>query len=871
MSRPGLRGLAAALWLVAAPAAADILLNGHQHMGNNDGRCEFTPDDPVTQNQARDYPSHFFLSQDATITGVRLDKALGLDNNLEVRIDGIVRTSTCAACSSCNLPGTITCGGNNSCGDVVIDLAPDIVLPAGLHTISIRDANNSGNDFGFSSITLLSPQTSTAVMLNQRRHPGIPGDSTDTDSNDNYDITGGSTPYFYPDLPEGQPLTIPFTLGQNRRISELTFYRAREVDNVAPNEARVLIDGQFVGTIAQTGTSAATRSIATNFLALAGAHSLRVELGVISGSNVDSFSWDDIVITTVDVAPSGALGSFNATDVGANPLSGTIQTRISNKGFDLDLHAINSLGTGVNTAYAGTVTVELLNAVDNSGAFDIYGCRSSWTAVHTLGSVTFGGGDNGKKKISNVSYPNALRVARVRVTDTANGGRGCSTDALAVRPKEFQAVANDDNETAPGLTRALPTGGYNSNSTPVHKAGRAFTVRVTPLAEGGGTVTGYDGQPTLSAIQLELGTVLGSVATGPWVASGGVLRSDTVTYSEVGAVRLRVEDTGFANIDLADTSASDRSIKKDDFKVGRFIPDHFRVTKAQLTPGCGSFSYVGQSVGFPGGTAVTLTAESGTNTTTLGYTGALFRLPATIAQGTFNIYDDPGIAGSPAISYAGGAHAVGEQGPGVGRILLPSITVTRPATPLSPFPAEIGIQLPVFADADGVLPTESPIVLGTNTSGGGVPFAGGASQMRYGRLFLAPGYGSDRLPLPVPLRTEFWDGVGFIPSTGDACTTLQAGNVALPTPVPGAAPAQTVTLAPAGPGPGPWTVTLSAPNIAGQAVMNLDLSVVGPYPWLLDDNTDGNGLFDNNPRATADFGLYNRSQDNRIYQREVYR
>ena len=91
---------AIALALFAAPGpAAEILLDGHQHMGNNQGRCEFKPDDPVTHDQILNYPNYFHLSQPVTINGLRLNGALGLDNKLEVVIDGQLQISTCASCT----------------------------------------------------------------------------------------------------------------------------------------------------------------------------------------------------------------------------------------------------------------------------------------------------------------------------------------------------------------------------------------------------------------------------------------------------------------------------------------------------------------------------------------------------------------------------------------------------------------------------------------------------------------------------------------------------------------------------------------------------------------------------------------------------
>lgn len=879
--------LAATCWMTAMPASADVLLLGHNHVGDCDdvgGACAgFTPLDPVSRDNNFNTPIVFHLTTMTTITAVRLDNPVSLDGKMNVYIQPLGAPRTF-------IPGTLSGSTYTLTSALVLPSVPDgyysIVVDGGCSssngsTFFYTPCSGGENDFGYSSITLISPQTSTSRMLIQRRHPGNPvNPANDNDIDDDYDFSDPVSPY-YPDIAEGHPLDISFSLDQNRRLSEVRFYRLRDVDS-PPGQLQ--IDGQQVGQFLDTGDPLEINPtiMSTNFLALAGGHTLRIVLGVISGADVDSFSWDNIIIHSVDVAAPGTLGAFNAVDVGSAALNGIIKTKLANKTFDLDLFAINPLGSGVNTAYTGTVSVEILDASDDTGSRDIYGCRASWTVAGALGSVTFAGGDNGKKKLSSVSYPNALRIARVRVTDTSTGARGCSTDALAVRPKEFQAVASDNDPVTPGLSRALPTGGYNSTTTPVHKAGQPFTLRVTPLGEGGAAVTGYDGQPSVTANQLELGTVLGSAqVTGAWTTSGGVLRNDTVSYSEVGAVRLRVEDASFADIDISDGStATERSIKKDDVKVGRFIPDHFTVTKGVLTPGCGTFSYIGQPFGYSGD-AVTLTAVNAQGMTTLGYVGNLFKL-GTISQATFTIYDGPE-AGTPSLNVPVGGYTILDgaaaptSAPGTGRIQLPAFSVVRPAARIQSFDAQIGITFPVITDSDGVglLPVDSPIVMGTAAAGGGAAFDNvGHNAMRYGRLYLQPVVGSDRADLMMPIRTEYFDGQSFV-AKADACTQLQASNVSL-VPVAGASPAQTRTMLPVGPGPANaatppfWQLTLSAPNVAGKATVSIDVGVVGPYPYLRDD-TDADGLFDNNPAATATFGLFSHGEDGRVYQREVFR
>ena len=68
-------------------------------------------------------------------------------------------------------------------------------------------------------------------------------------------------------------------------------------------------------------------------------------------------------------------------DVGGAALTGSVQTKVAGDVFTLDLYAINGFGTGQNIAYTGAATVQVLNAADSSGAVDVYGCRSSWSAT----------------------------------------------------------------------------------------------------------------------------------------------------------------------------------------------------------------------------------------------------------------------------------------------------------------------------------------------------------------------------------------------------------------------------------------------------------------------------------------------------------
>ena len=175
---------------------------------------------------------------------------------------------------------------------------------------------------------------------------------------------------------------------------------------------------------------------------------------------------------------------------------------------------------------------------------------------------------------------------------------------------------------------------------------------------------------------------------------------------------------------------------------------------------------------------------------------------------------------------------------------------------------------------------------GTATVGNGIPFAvGGVSgldynQVRYGRLVIESAHGSERLPLRVPLRTEYFatvsGGTGFARNLLDdgagaaGCTgnLLVKDDISISPQIP----ASTVTASALS----AWTkgqamLTLDAPLLAGANVteeVNLTALISAKLPWLQVDNADVDALWNNDPVGVATFGLF-KNDERRIYQREV--
>lgn len=849
--------VAAALLLsliAAGPVLADVLLSGSQHIGDNEDGS-FTPRDPVTLGQMQTYPSRFHLSQNSTLTAVRFDGAVSLDNQVEgIWIDNVKRTGLLF-------------------GNLYTFLTP-VSLNAGFHTLvpdaGCRDAASlpaacpaaQENDISFSSLTLISAQTTTSRMLNRRRNVG-----DDTDADDDYDRGMGGSQW-YPDASEGLSIDIGFSIDANRTLTQLRFTELRDVDSsnaLDPDKARVLVDGTFVGSLLFDSSSFV---LLPNLSLAAGSHTLRVESGIVSATKRDTISWDDIIMQ-FSASPGTVPGSFNAVDVGQGASTGVIHTKVAGTPFDLDLIALDAARTAPLAGYSGIVTVELLDASNDAGRADAYGCRTSWTTVAALGSYTFPAASSGRLRVS-LAYANRfLRVARLRISDPAQGVEGCSTDAFALRPGSFDLFASDDDALTAGTSRTLDV--TSATGTPSHRAGQPFTLRAYPrnAAATPVPVNGYEGSPTATASASVTGAQLGALTPGSWSLTGSpaLARTDTASYSEAGAFTLSVSDDQFANIDATDGSTlAEREIPAATLSVGRFTPDHFSFVSraAQLAPACGTFSYEGQPITFSTAPQFVLQAVSAAGTPTLNYTGSLFRLgAATLADWSFSAIDGSD-ASAVTLSPVSATPSVLDSGLGRATLNFPgtSLSVVRDQ-PRAPIDLEVQLAVASLGDADGIAYSDpEPLRIGQAVNDLGIAFGGGANEIRYGRLFVQNAYGSELQPLDVPFGTEYAaSGGGFTRNLADSCTTATApvlsGALATSTAVESISSPLVAGLG---------NIRLAAPT--GGATGSVSLRMTPPS-WLLGD-ADNDMVYDDPVDALASFGLF-RQGDRQIYLRETYR
>ena len=605
-------------------------------------------------------------------------------------------------------------------------------------------------------------------------------------------------------------------------------------------------------------------------------------------------------------APPSTPGRFNAFDssTAGGAITGNLQTRVAGVALSFDVVAIDPALTGVLTTFAGTVLVELLDASNNTGAMNATtNCRATWTTV--IGTVSpnpvFGGADNGRKTVT-ITVPNVYRDVRVRVTYPATGvatAQGCSTDNFAIRPASLSVAISDATWDTAGTTRALnnavATGGT------VHKAGRPFTIRITPAP---GTATNYDGDVSVSSLAcvLPAGCANGTLSVGTFANAGsGVRESTTASYTEAGTFNVTLIDDTFANVDSGDgtpancTGAGRYVCPAAATAVGRFVPDHFAFTLPtapqfrtfNMTCAAGrSFTYVGAPFGYATVPAATVEARNAAGNITTNYRGTLFKLT------TGDLTQNYTMAGQT-ITTALSTPALTAIGNGTATFTANTadrITIQRNnATASAPFNG--AIELRWIAEDNNELALNGTITTSPGTGfvfdggGGGIAFDSG-TQFRYGRLRVANANGSQLTVLPVLMEAQYYNGSTFITNAADNCTTLANNNVAFAftgnlgaceTSVNGAGTLvsgrRTLVLSPPGnnnDGAATLTVNLTNAGLGSTctAVGGAGPAATGANLLYLQGNWSG-GTFTLNPSGRATFGVF-RGSDEVIFIRENF-
>lgn len=383
--------------------------------------------------------------------------------------------------------------------------------------------------------------------------------------------------------------------------------------------------------------------------------------------------------------------------------------------------------------------------------------------------------------------------------------------------------------TAPFDFSVLPSGPY--------QAGISFGARVTARASGGATTPNFGLESAPETVVLKSVTTAAASATnsqlvGPATGQTGTLTAGSFTLGKCSpTANGTVCETDLAWTEVGDLTLAaavanaagylaSGNVPWGSAAAGPFTPAYLTTEFFAGQP-CGSFTYSGQPF------RIKVSAMSAANTV-LGTSAALTQnYTGSYAKAVTLGKDDAGSCVPTVTGFSNNSLAAADFAatPGYAQ----TATETNVAAPLpirydqSPAaPAAIAV---CARDADGI-----------NSHGR----AQAALAIRNGRLRLENAYGSELLPLRVPVRAEYYNGTRWLANTADSCTSVPIAAVALSGGISANTSASAVTLS-----GGTGTLTLAKPSPTATGYVDLALNL-GATGTAQDDSCNSS-----NPATTA--------------------
>ena len=291
----------------------------------------------------------------------------------------------------------------------------------------------------------------------------------------------------------------------------------------------------------------------------------------------------------------------------------------------------------------------------------------------------------------------------------------------------------------------------------------------------------------------------------------------SASWNEVGTFDLTASSVNYLGSGLTVTTTR--------ANVGPFTPAYFNTA---VTPGCGSFTYSGQPFG------VKASAMAAGGTVTANYAGANWANNVTLSEAN-------GIPGS----FSSGVIPATSFSAGIGTASVTSFSFPSVNTA----PSAIMIKA---VDSTGV------------SSAAGTQ---GTNYIMSGRMQILNAYGSDLIALPLSMKSQYWNGAGFVQNTLDNCTQLQVPSSSSGLASGTLSSAKTfakVNGASTGYGTlinGDAGLVLTAPGAGNVGYLDVTPTV----PSWLQYNWNGTGKV--SPKARATFGV---SKSPFVYMRENF-
>ena len=434
---------------------------------------------------------------------------------------------------------------------------------------------------------------------------------------------------------------------------------------------------------------------------------------------------------------------------------------------------------------------------------------------------------------------------------------GSTIEPVVFVPHHFELQA-----TNPDTVEVL-----NNNSdagSTIYPAAMPFTLAVQAVCANGDVTPNFK---ALTALNIEsfqpsagsVGTFAPTQIPEIKYVNGVATLTSQASYDEVGWITLKALHSNYlsSGLDVSDTT-----------DIGRFVPDHFSVGVLEhgaFEPFCNGFSYVGKGFGYQIGIIpeLEIIAQNTLDVTTANYRDNFVKLTSPVAPQIVITPPGSDIAqvgidgGTPllALSWSSATRSLTNNNDGTLNITLGAadvFTYTHEHNALvAPFDTDIQLVVAQIKDSDGVTTIDTPAATFTPTS----------IEQRFGRIRMENCYGSELLPLSMPIYTEYFDGYNFVANSQDSCSMLLFTNFSFTKdPITNADPVLNQVVG------GVGSLLWNAPPYS-VGTIDVDLNLTS-MPWLQFD-WDGDGSYDNDPpTARATFGIY-KGSESIIYLRET--